>query len=338
MTEPAAVPCPLERTAGIDWYRYITEDGEAVREALEMADAIHEEDRQRGSRFHPWSFQQYHGYASESLRWGRDGGKLLWETSGQRAPSTWTRMPSRGGKATRVDLQTTLLLSQPQVDLPKQLVPPEAMTPPYLLPRGVPVRLEQGARGLYCVRVARRSAPEHWRVYDKGREQKSHDAGHLWRLELELKKADAEALACQYREEMQTPEWVSSYCVQRWRSRGCLWPWSTGALLAAPLVRESDGPVPAERLAEWLKTTVAPTMPRLLTVYSRQELLKMLGLDFQSTQRLAADERRAAIQGHRTGGLAVAGELPLSRPHPVRGQSAGADRRCPGRAEHGRGH
>lgn len=321
------VPRPLERTGGIDWYRYIVEDGETVRLALEIADEIQEEDRQNGSKSHSWTFGPYVGHATESLRWGRFGGKLLWETSGARAPSTWTRMPSSGGKATRVDLHQTLRLSTPQPLLPHRLLPPEAMTHPYRLPCGTPVRLETGADGLWCGRVARRTAPEHWRLYDKGRERKSHAAGELWRLELELKGTQAQRITCQHLQELKNPEWCGNYCASRWLSRGCSWPFSKDVEALAPL--RGDGPPPqtADALLKWLETSVRPVVERLRPAVGHRALRVALGLTGNALTRGSDSGREGDIPRPRHRGLPVAGDLPFPSQCPVGDDTTGADGR-----------
>lgn len=271
--------CPTERTGGVDWFRYRVDELRSVRAAREAAEGIQAEDVQRASKRKPWKFNGYEGWATESLRYGLRGGKLLWETSGLTAHSTWTRMPLSGGTAMRVDLQTTLRLSQSRMGFGKLCLPLAATTPPYLLPRGLPVWVKSGAGGWWHGQVAHRTNPSHMRLYDKGGESRTAEPGKLWRLELEAKYGHAEALCREKGEEMRSPEWCANYAVSQWLSAGCYWPVPADAVAGLRVRAPDMPPSTAGALAIWLTRTVKPVIPRLLTVFTVAEVLSMLGLD-----------------------------------------------------------
>lgn len=286
---------PQWRTAGIDWYRYVVEEPEHVRRGLEIAKELQAEDEAKGLKKWGWSLPPYHGEGTERVRWGLWRGRLLWETSGRWAPHTWTRLPSCGGRATRVDLQMTLRLSRPHLALWERLAPREATTHPFRLPSGTPCRVEQGANGLGVFRVAPRDDPEHGRCYDKGAEQGSDVEGHRWRVEWELKYDQAERIACQHLQDMKNPEWCGSYVASRWLSRVGLWPFSRDVEERARLRGEPEPVATVDKLRDWMQSSVAPVVQRLLKVAPPEDVLEWLGLDHVAEPRRPLDDHLGEV-------------------------------------------
>lgn len=291
---------PIERTAGVDWFRFRVDGLGAARVALDAALTIQEEDQQRGSYRKPWSFQGYEGERTERIRWGVRHGKLIWETSGEWAPTTWTRMPLCDGVATRVDLQQTLRLSQSLPDYGMRFLPREATTLHQTRRSLRAIGISSDSRGLWCGSVGRRISPSFFRLYDKGVEKRCAPLGTLWRVELEAKYQHAEVLCRDHREILTSPSLCASYVESQWLSAGCSW--------RAPLTGNGgvDVKIPARpapscsALACWLQRTVAPVIPRLLAVYTVREVLAMLGMQDVAEPTRDHERRVAALQGART--------------------------------------
>lgn len=293
--EPAA--CLTERTAGVDWFRFRVDRLSEVRPTLAHVLEIQAEDEARAGKRRPWKFNGYEGHMTESIRYGLRGGKLLWETSGEAAPYTWTRMPLSGGVATRIDLQQTLRLSHALPGFGMRFLPLEATTHRLRLRCRRKVGLSRSSDGLWCGTVGRRTAHSYLRFYDKGVEKKRAAPGVLWRVELEAKYQHAEALCSQAVERMKDPDWCASYCEQQWKSAGCLWPITESNGAFAHVRIPPRAPAPASKLAVWLTHTVRPVIPRLLRVYTVREVLEMLGMEDVAAPREVSRERRRAMEG-----------------------------------------
>lgn len=296
-TEPLRAIRPLQRTAGIDWWRCIYDRPADAEAALLEAQRIQGEDVLGGSKVRRWKFQQYEGWQTDSIRWGRLRGSVLCETSGRLAPGTWGRMPRSGGRCTRLDTQTTLLLSQPQPGCGMQWLQLGETTrrrrPQCQLKRG----LKWETTGYWCGTVAARTSPKHGRVYDKGVELGSHVEGEMWRVEIEAKYELAEALWETLKEVPDVTQWSAASCRSLWESWGLHWPVPPSDELHVSVSAPSRPAPTVEALGRWAERTVAPTIPRLLCRYSVAEVLTMLGLDAYAEP----------TDDYRTGRRAVAG-------------------------------
>jgi len=321
--EHANASRPIKWTAGVDWYRFVVDRLEEIPLARERAEYIQWEDEQRAGKVKPWKFQGYDGYASESIRWGERGGKLLWESSGATAASGLARMGSFTGYSSRIDLQITLRLSSSQLDFATSSLkfPIPSTRPP--IPPHRPSGLAVQSGGLWLGTVGRRTSPSYWRLYDKGVEARCAAPGELWRLELECKGQHSRTLACKQSEVLTQPTLCAQYLASLWKSQGYSWPYApfTNEQLDTELVPAP--PVTPLRLARWLRSSVAPTIPRLLTVYTVGEVLEMLNLSDVAVSTGRGDAHSNFAKHAADRGLRVAGERAIPRSHPVRMDATG---------------
>lgn len=100
----------------------------------------------------------------------------------------------------------------------------------------------------------------------------------MWRIELEAKYSHARELWRKESHRLNEPEFCANYCVSSLKSSGCSWPF--GDIGGERLVQSLGGKTQStpSRLAGWICASVAPVIPRLLTVYTVGEVLMMLGL------------------------------------------------------------
>jgi hypothetical protein len=269
---------PISWTAGPDWFRWKVGTMNDARRVEEAARSIQTNDFSRGSKLQKWSFQGYRGWASDSIRWGRKDWNLIWETSGESTPFTLTAMPTSSGLCKRLDLQVTLCYSTPQLSFGAKCL--KYSTPTKSRRRSTRSRVGVTTRtdGLFIGTVGTRTGHSYWRVYDKGVESKTAAPGLKWRLELETKYSLAETLCKENPSVLTSLESCASYCVQSWRSQGFSWPADEPTGSSKNVVAPRRPQPSAIALANWLSLTVAPTMPRLLAVFSANEILQMLGL------------------------------------------------------------
>jgi len=269
---------PESWTAGIDWIRWIHPTGATTRPVRDRIAELQTRDVQRASDLKKWSFEGFKGQQSDSIRWGTRGLELLWESSGETAASTLDFMAPASGYASRCDLQITLKFSTSQPSFGTCLSPSWRETRRIHQPRQNPVGLTSATNGLWLGTVGRRTSPRYLRVYDKGVESKLAPMGVLWRIELEAKKTHSRTLCQTHLNSLRDPKFCASYVVSSLTRCGLRWPFSDiGDLPVNERLGKKEETTPG-RLAMWLMQSVAPTIPRLLTVFTVAEVLEMLKL------------------------------------------------------------
>lgn len=269
---------PEKWTAGIDWFRYQTAAFADPRRLIHAIRDVQQEDTQKASRLRPWRFQGYDGWQTDSIRWGQRNGRVIWESSGERAASTLALTELCGGSASRIDLQTTLSLSTPQPSFGTSLLKSIIQSSSSRRRSPIRVGLHTENSGLWLGTVGRRTHRSYLRIYDKGVEQRTAVKGKLWRIELEAKHSHAAELWLKNQHQLTEPRRCAAYCVSSLKSSGCSWPFGDiGDDDIDPALGRDPRTTPT-RLAGWLCRSVAPTIPRLLTVYSVREVLEMLNL------------------------------------------------------------
>lgn len=328
-TDPLPSFCPEKRTAGIDWLRLIFDDPREARRALSYARGIQQEDKANGSRFRQWHFQGYHGWQSERIRFGRLDSKVIVETSGQWAPFIADPMRSFSGRCTRLDLQVTVRLSQPQQSFgtlslwQSNRIP--SPLPKYRRPRGQ----QQDSRGLWCGTVGRRTCEKYLRLYDKGVEAKCDEPARTWRLELEAKGRFGGALWQMVRTSTDVTALSWSACVQEWKSSGCYWPISESGSTSVVVERPARPAPEAGALMMWAAHTCRPVVQRLLRAFSPQEVLEVLGLTATVAGLVEHERRERAGAVDRPARPGVADHVQVGRLSALGEHAAGVDRERP---------
>ncbi len=268
-----------EVEAGIDWVTF-TAPREGGETALRhFGRRIIEVQRRSGSRVAPWRAEGYHGEASESCASGSREDTDYLRISGSLAGSLWSEIPCASGHPTRLDVQTTLLLKRPHTSLGRGIW--KRTQSPSCPLRGRPPRrvCSVGSCGLWLGTVGTRTARSYLRVYDKGVEKKTHASGYRWRIELEAKQSLARGLWAELKSASDAPSWCMNTCERAITAVQGTWPLgSSGSIAPLP-------PVPAkelesvQRTKNWLATSVAPCIARLLEFCDTDEVLALLGLD-----------------------------------------------------------
>ena len=269
---------PEKWTAGVDWFRWKVDHLSAVRGVRAKIRELQQRDADNASAVRPWRFNGYEGLQTDSIRWGKRGGYLLWESSGKPAASTLAFMEPSVGYCLRTDLHLTLSLEHGQPDFGMSLISswtPKRRTSPSNGPlRGVSTR----SCGLWLGTVGRRTSRNYLRIYDKGVEAKCAPKGKIWRVELEAKYSHARELACKNLSSLTNPKFCESYVVSSLTRSGLHWPFGALGNLPVDIRLGVNSETTPGRLASWLTHTVRPTIPRLLTVFTVAEVLEMLNL------------------------------------------------------------
>ena len=274
----ASTRCPQSWTGGLDWFRWRTADFADTRPLLEGLREVQYQDTQRASAIKPWRFQGYEGWHTDSVRYGQRGGNVIWESSGERAASTLGLTELCSGYASRIDLQVTLQLSEPQRSFGTSLL--RSITQTSSSRHRTPTLLgcHTANSGLWLGTVGRRTSPSYLRIYDKGVEARLAPPGHVWRVELEAKGPHSRQLCSDHYSHLTDPKFCAAYCVSSLTRSGCSWPLAPFTDTRPNVVLGKSERATPLKLAAWLRNSVAPTIPRLLTVYTVAEVLEMLNL------------------------------------------------------------
>jgi hypothetical protein len=269
---------PQKWTAGVDWFRYRTNDFEDTRPLLHAIRDVQQEDTQKASRLRPWRFQGYDGWQTDTIRYGQRNGRVIWESSGSAAQRTLGLSALCTGSAKRIDLQITLQLCTPLPTFGSSLL--RSITQSSISQHRNQIRcgLHTETTGLWLGTVGRRTHRSYLRIYDKGVESRQAVKGKMWRIELEAKHSHAAELWLRNQHRLKDPEFCAAYCVSSLKSSGCSWPYGDLGTDEVDIALGRDQRTTPSRLAGWLINSVAPTIPRLLTVFSVHEVLEMLSL------------------------------------------------------------
>lgn len=265
-------------TGGLDYFRWITGPFDETRELVHTLDEIQRADISKASSLKPWRFQGYDGWQTDSVRWGQRGGRVLWESSGEKALSILQQVAPSSGYASRIDLQTTMSLCTPLPTFGSSLL--KSIVLNSRSKRRTPIRcgLHSETSGLWLGTVGRRTGHSYLRIYDKGVESNLAPRGLVWRVELEAKASHARGLWQKNRSNLGRPDWCAQYSVDSLISSGCSWPF--GRFVEEELdisVGRKEQSTPT-RLMAWLAFSVRPVIQRLLTVYTVDEVKQTLGI------------------------------------------------------------
>lgn len=305
---------PEKWTAGVDWFRWKVDRMKDVREVRSRVRALQEKDVQNASSLKPWKFCGYEGFQTDSVRYGERGGLLLWEASGSRAPVTMATLEPSSGYALRIDLQLTLSLSRTQPSFGTSLLP-SSPTPTHTSRRARSlVGLTTQNQGLWLGTVGRRTSPNFLRIYDKGVESKTAEPGKVWRVELEAKYTHARQLCRDHLTSLNNPKFCASYVVSSLQRSGSSFPFAGLADSPIDIKLGRKDETTAGKLAIWLSQTVAPTLPRLLTVFTVAEVLEMLKLSAVAAPTGKGHALDRATEHDRARRSSMAGELSLRDP------------------------
>ncbi len=217
----------------------------------------------------PFRFKGFHGHALKHMKWGVRGSECIVMLSGGSASRMWGEIAPLRGRATRVDLAVTCVLSEPLLNLAKDAYEAE------LAPGGVKRTLYQSMSGGQTCYVGARSSQFFGRMYDKSAQQ-GLEEGRIWRYEVEIKKPAAEAVVSYLLETELPYQWVAWYVYHWFASRG-VEPIFTATDAESAIEIKADVTTP-ERQLNWIRTQVRPTVQKLIIGGFDREVREALNL------------------------------------------------------------
>lgn len=266
------------RWAGIDWITMIGETRNQRDELLTVADAIQATDTLGGDVRRPWSFQGFKGWQTSRVRAGTNSNRVVIQSSGEAADTLSGLLTEASGRPTRLDVQTTHWLSSTRTDAGWRSVSVSLSESRLNSPSTRTGGAFLATDGSCLITAGRRTSERYGRVYDKGVEQRSAPPGRVWRVEVETKGGLAQRLWTDYQRAKDRRTWCFASCESQWKLLEQPWPWPESSDPTCPVVAPKRKPAPAHSLMAWLRVTVAPTIPRILTAYTVDEVIEALGL------------------------------------------------------------
>lgn len=278
MSAPAATGDAARWTAGVDWLTWVWEDDDHLLRSGVVTDQLLERHATPLDKKQDFKLLRWRGWKIGAVRVGLSDRSSLVQLSGKAAAESWTLLASCGGRPTRLDVQTTVQLSRPQPLYGLRFLRVSRRKtrrhPSQRPKRG----LWRASDGAFLGTVGARTNARYLRVYDKGVESRLAPPGVLWRLEVEAKGRLAPALFADLQRATEVELWCLNSCAEQWRLSGYSWGFSESSRGSMGVTVPTAPPPDAERMATWLATTVRPAMCRLRKVYSRDQLLHLIGL------------------------------------------------------------
>lgn len=205
-------------------------------------------------------------------------------TSGPVSSASWRTVTRGSGHATRIDLQTSILYECDASSIARSALP-EFRPHHQSRCRQRKCSKTSASDGSFIGTVGSRQSERYLRVYDKGREQRSHPPGRLWRIEGEFKARAATTVLSLLAASESVQSCCSSVLSSLVTSRGGQWP-----LCTATPVRPEGMYAGRSRAAidpiEWIRTQVVPSLQRIASSERRDILYAMLAneLGWQFTE------------------------------------------------------
>jgi hypothetical protein len=134
----------------------------------------------------------------------------------------------------------------------------------------------QGFRRGSTITLGSRGSATHLRVYDKYEESKGDYAKGCWRWELELKREQSEQAQGAWRERYLSHDYIKALVAEFPERYGLKCPWDRNTPVArAGLVKQTRD---ADRLLDWFRVQVAPSVQWVAQARGRDEVRKALGI------------------------------------------------------------
>lgn len=265
-------------SAQVDWLSCSATTPHASKGLWTLGQAALDVAEGKGEPLAIWSGHGYRGHRAGGVRVGASAQGVVLQLSGSHASDKWKDAVATCENVSRLDLAVNIECD-PVVPLIACDVYREIRHTPSRNgkpPRHAWIQASDGGQTVY---VGSRVSDRFARLYDKGVEQRSHEAGRLWRLELELKRKVADRCARRLATVSNHRRELAGIVAEHFRSR---------ANLRLPIrpsaVTCSDHQVPStdDKALLWLSRSVKPLVARLMRAHGAPRVLQALGLSRQS--------------------------------------------------------
>ena len=263
-------------SAGLDYVTCTAKVGPARDGLRQLGDAILLEEQRAGNARRGADWKGYRLERSGQASVGSRPQDVMLSLSGHAAYTYGPAALALADHASRTDLQLTM--HSPRWDV-AHLIRAAMYQPSAIARQGRPIArqyIDSSDAGSTCYLGSPRS-DQRGRFYDKGKESpEEYDAGSA-RLEVQYRKAAADAVREEYRAGTMTPRRIAGTVATWFQSRGVLTEvrLPVGDPIKPPARDETD----YERHRRWLRESVAPAIRRWRHVAPPRAVLYDLGID-----------------------------------------------------------
>lgn len=275
--------------AGIDYLTMQPHGVEAQKHAIAVIEQLQEEEERAGEKRVRQTFQGWRGWRTASAFLGSSRTGWILSVSGAAADGTATRLRSYAGRVSRLDVQSTVCLSQPQPRFAESSLRLSTRRPSSRQSSSPLTGLMKASDGACIGTAGRRINARYRRVYDKGVEDRTHAPGLRWRYEVECKRDLGDALWRDFQGATDVRSWCYDSCEAQWKCSGLSWLLPSSETLREAVRAPSRGPATGEVLDRWYRSTVAPTAKRYVALYGVAKLLEALGISDLAMPRSDGD-------------------------------------------------
>lgn len=205
----------------------------------------------------------YAGVMGSQVFWGqRDDGYMI-DMSSDMARELGLLFMSRGGKATRLDLQCTFDCGDQRKHLIENAFY-SGCSHKYGRGREPDIEMRTGRLGARSVTVGKRSSEQYGRMYDKEEESGEERYKGCVRLEVEFKDRAAILIQSSIRETDAQIDRIQELTEGWWRRHGIMIEHAES--MAGEMIPFKRPPTTLESKRAWLRSQVAPTVSRVVNV------------------------------------------------------------------------
>jgi len=233
-----------------------------------------------------WSRHGYNGTSLPGFQWGyhRQHGYII-ICSGPIAERFWLEALAPRPRVTRLDLSVTVDINPPEPFMADRLYREGQAQGLF---GNLSTTVVENSRGGNTLYLGSRSSDQYGRLYDKGVEAdpKGGEQGKFWRYEVEFKKPRSSVVAGTLMTRMKDgslPADLILSTVHDWflvrGVRPLFRPGATPALVT--VVSQEYRETSLDRKIKWLRTSVQPTVKKLLAMGMEEETLRALGIPRQ---------------------------------------------------------
>lgn len=268
---------------GVDWLTCTTKDDKVGLHWSMIADRRKREKALNGMDVTPWKNKWYEGVNYAGLIWAystRLG--YIMTAQGYVAMEYWRQILPAAARVTRLDVQTTVLLPEPNIGLASEWFDRN---------KGKggnrKYTIIQNSRDGQTLYVGSRHSDQFGRLYDKGVRSGEYKPGSLWRYEVQVMKPRADVLAEKMLErheqggDLDIP--VKTYVWNWFNARGVEPVYNPGN--NAFVAEVGKAVTTTDRKLTWLRSQVRPTLQRLIAEGLGKDALVALGFDEEQVEQ-----------------------------------------------------
>lgn len=261
--------------AGMDWITATRAQTDLDNPLWQFASHVQRDLTDAGCVFRAWAWSGYVGYSSDHMAAGvRQDGTYL-RLSSDVAAIYWQRAVTASQNVSRVDLQVTVELERPRINLAavEYALAVERASALDARRKIALIKAHPAGQTLY---IGSRQSDTFLRLYDKGAENGSDTSGKTWRYEVEYKNDRAREVSNMLNRHSSPHDGITALVHAEFTKRGTT-PLFDRKIPAPTLSLSRIDPT-TERQLIWLNTQVRPVIEKLLAAGERDRTIAALGL------------------------------------------------------------